>query len=135
MRTLVDWSKTAPTRPANAANPFDPAYRFSDVDELVRNAQQRGLEVLITIWGTPKWANGGKTPNIVPTNVNDLKNFSRAVAARYSGRYAQYPWVRALLRLERVEPAALPHAAVRRQGAVGRPAALREDVRGRRTPG
>ncbi len=93
VRTLVDWSKTAPTRPANAANPFDPAYRFSDIDELVRNAQQRGLEVVITIWGTPKWANGGKTPNNVPRNVNDLKNFSRAVAARYSGRYAQYPWV------------------------------------------
>ena len=93
VRTLVDWSKTAPTRPANAANPFDPAYRFSDIDELVRNAQQRGLEVVITIWGTPKWANGGKTPNVVPRNVNDLKNFSRAVAARYSGRYAQYPWV------------------------------------------
>ena len=93
VRTLVDWSKTAPTRPTNAANPFDPAYRFSDIDELVRNAQQRGLEVIITIWGTPKWANGGKTPNNVPRNVNDLKNFSRAVAARYSGRYAQYPWV------------------------------------------
>ena len=93
VRTLVDWSKTAPTRPANAANPFDPAYRFSDIDELVRNAQQRGLEVIITIWGTPKWANGGKTPNNVPTNVNDLQNFSRAVAARYSGRYAQYPFV------------------------------------------
>ena len=46
---------------------------------------------MITIWGTPKWANGGKTPNVVPRNVNDLKNFSRAVAARYSGRYAQYP--------------------------------------------
>ena len=49
--------------------------------------------MIITIWGTPKWANGGKTPNNVPRNVNDLKNFSRAVAARYSGRYAQYPWV------------------------------------------
>jgi beta-glucosidase/6-phospho-beta-glucosidase/beta-galactosidase len=93
VRTLVDWSKTAPTRPANAANPFDPAYRFSDIDELVRNAQQRGLEVIITIWGTPKWANGGKTPNVVPRQMRDLQNFSRAVAARYSGRYAQYPFV------------------------------------------
>jgi hypothetical protein len=93
VRTLVDWSKTAPTRPANAANSFDPAYRFSDIDELVRNAQQRGLEVVITIWGTPRWANGGKTANVVPKNVNDLKNFSRAVASRYSGRFAQFPYV------------------------------------------
>ncbi|MEO5575940.1 MAG: cellulase family glycosylhydrolase [Gaiellaceae bacterium] len=93
VRTLVDWSKTAPTRPADAANPLDPGYRFADIDELVRNAQQRGLEVIITIWGTPKWANAGKTPNNVPTRVSDLQNFSRAVAARYSGRYAQYPFV------------------------------------------
>jgi len=93
VRTLVDWSKTAPTRPANATNSFDPAYRFSDIDELVRNAQERGLEVIITIWGTPKWANGGKTPNNVPTKVSDLQNFSRAVASRYSGRFAQFPYV------------------------------------------
>ena len=131
VRTLVDWSKTAPTRPANAANPFDPAYRFSDVDELVRNAHQRGLEVLITIWGTPKWANGGKTPNNVPRNVNDLKNFSRAVAARYSGRYAQYPWVGRYSVWNESNLQLFLAPAVRRQGAVGRTAALREDVRGR----
>ena len=93
VRTLVDWSKTAPTRPANPTNSFDPAYRFDDVDELVRNAQQRGLEVLITIWGTPKWANGGKTPNVVPRNARDLQNFARAIASRYSGRFQQLPYV------------------------------------------
>jgi hypothetical protein len=93
VRTLVDWSRTAPTRPKNPTNSFDPAYRFDDVDELVRNAQQRGLEVLITIWGTPKWANGGKTPNVVPRNARDLQNFARAVASRYSGRFQQYPFV------------------------------------------
>ena len=93
VRTLVDWSKTAPTKPANPSNSFDPAYRFSDIDELVRNAQARGLEVLITIWGTPKWANGGKTPNVVPTRSSDMTAFARAVASRYSGRFAGYPFV------------------------------------------
>jgi hypothetical protein len=93
VRTLVDWSKTAPTRPANPANPFDPAYRLNDVDELVRNAQARGLEVLITIWGTPKWANGGKTPNVVPQRMADMKAFAQALAARYSGRHPGYPFV------------------------------------------
>ena len=94
VRTLVTWSIIAPTRPANAANPFDKAYRFDDLDELVRNAQDRDLEVLITIWGTPKWANGGKTPNFAPTRMSDLTAFSRAVASRYSGRYAGFPFVR-----------------------------------------
>ena len=93
VRTLVDWSKTAPTRPTSPTSSFDPAYRFDDIDELVRNAQARGLEVLVTIWGTPKWANGGKTPNVVPTNARDLQNFARAIASRYSGRFQQFPFV------------------------------------------
>ena len=94
VRTLVTWANVAPTRPANAADPFDAAYKFNDLDELVRNTQERDMEVLITIWGTPKWANGGKTPNFLPTRLSDLTAFSRALASRYSGRYAGYPFVR-----------------------------------------
>jgi hypothetical protein len=94
VRTLVTWSIIAPTRPANAANPFDPAYRFNDLDELVRNTQARDMEVLITIWGTPKWANGGKTPNFMPSRLSDLTAFARAIASRYSGRFEGYPFVR-----------------------------------------
>ena len=94
VRTLVDWSKAAPNRPADPTDPFDPAYRFDDVDELVRNAQQRGMEVLITIWGTPSWANGGLKPQAMPTQIGDFQSFARAVASRYSGRYSGYPFVR-----------------------------------------
>ena len=94
VRTLVNWYQVAPRRPANATNPFDPAYRFNDLDEFVRNAQVRGLEVLMTIWGTPAWANGGKAVRFLPKNTNDFKNFCRALASRYSGRYAGYPFVR-----------------------------------------
>ena len=94
VRTLVTWASVAPKRPRNAANPFDPAYRFDDLDELVRNTQKRGLEVLLTVWGTPKWANGGKKPNILPKRNSDFTNFMRAVASRYSGRHAGYPFVR-----------------------------------------
>jgi len=94
VRTLVTWADIAPTRPANGANPFDKAYRFNDLDELVRNTQERDMEVLITIWGTPRWANGGKTPNFLPRRLSDLTAFSRAIASRYSGRFAGYPFVR-----------------------------------------
>jgi len=93
VRSLVTWATVAPTRPKSPADPFDPAYRFDDLDELVRNTQERGMEVLLTIWGTPKWANGGKSPNFVPTKVADLTNFARALASRYSGRYPGYPFV------------------------------------------
>jgi cellulase (glycosyl hydrolase family 5) len=94
VRTLVTWANVAPKRPANAADPFDPAYQFDDLDELVRNTQVRDMEVLITLWGTPKWANGGKTPNFLPKKLSDFTAFARAVASRYSGRYPGYPYVR-----------------------------------------
>ena len=93
-RAVVTWADVARTRPANATNPFDPAYRLDDVDQLVRDAQARGMEVLLTIWGTPKWANGNKGPAYMPRNTNDLENFARALASRYSGRYADRPFVR-----------------------------------------
>ena len=94
VRTFVDWSRTAPTRPAQPGDPFDPAYRLDDVDELVRGAQLRGITTLITIWGTPGWANGNGGPNRLPTRLADLRLFAGAIAARYSGRYAGYPLVR-----------------------------------------
>lgn len=94
LRTLVEWPRAAPTRPTNPSDPFDPAYKFDDVDEFVRGAQVRGMEVLITLWGTPSWANGGQKPQFLPTNMSDFQAFAKAVAARYSGRYAGYPFVR-----------------------------------------
>ena len=82
--------------------------------------------MLLSIWGTPRWANGGKTPNVMPTRLTDLRDFSQALASRYSGRERGLP-VRALLvGVERVEPAAVPDAAVRRARPHRRPAQLRE---------
>ena len=94
VRTTVYWSRVAPVRPANAADPFDPAYRWDDLDEFVRGAQRRGLETMLTIWGTPGWANGGKGQNRAPANLADLTAFARALATRYSGRYPGLPFAR-----------------------------------------
>ncbi|MEP6892258.1 MAG: cellulase family glycosylhydrolase [Gaiellaceae bacterium] len=94
VRTVVIWSTVARSRPAGATDPFDPGYQLDDLDELTRNAQARGLEVLITIWGTPGWANGGRGPQYAPTDVGDLRDFAQALASRYSGRYPGYPFVR-----------------------------------------
>jgi hypothetical protein len=94
VRTTVYWSRIAQTKPANATNPFDPAYLFDDLDEFVRNAGLHGMEVMLTIWGTPSWANDGKGQNYAPTNYADLQNFARALATRYSGRFNGYPFVK-----------------------------------------
>jgi hypothetical protein len=94
VRTTVYWSRIAQTRPVNGANPFDPAYQFDDLDEFVRNAGLHGMEVMLTIWGTPSWANGGKGQNYAPSNYSTLQNFAKALASRYSGRFTGYPFVR-----------------------------------------
>jgi hypothetical protein len=94
VRTTVYWSRIAPLRPAQAANPFDPSYRFDDLDEFVRNAQLRGMEVMLTIWGTPSWANAGRGENRAPSRMQDLQSFAQALSGRYSGHYPGYPFVR-----------------------------------------
>lgn len=94
IRTIVVWKQTAPHRPTDPADPFKAAYRLDDVDDLARSAQERGIELLISIWGTPPWANGGQGPNHPPADARELEAFSQALADRYSGRHAGYPAVR-----------------------------------------
>jgi hypothetical protein len=93
LRTTVYWARTAPRRPVSAANPFDASYHWDDLDEFVRNAATRDISVMLTIWGTPSWANGGKGQNVPPTNLADLTNFARAVANRYNGTHPGLPSV------------------------------------------
>jgi hypothetical protein len=93
VRTTVYWNRIAPTRPANAKNPFDPAYQFDDLDEFVRSATLDGMTVMLSVWGTPDWANGGKGQNYAPTRLSDFQNFMQALASRYSGVHPGYPWV------------------------------------------
>ena len=93
IRTTAYWSRVAPTRPENATDPFDAAYHFDDIDELVRSATFRGMTVLLTIWGTPGWANNNQGENHAPSSMSDLQAFSQALAARYSGRFPGFPHV------------------------------------------
>jgi hypothetical protein len=88
----LDWGTIAPRRPRRATNPFDAAYRFENIDEFVRGAQRRGLEPMLRLIGTPRWA--GPARNRMPRRLADLTAFARAVATRYSGRYPGYPFVR-----------------------------------------
>ena len=94
MRLLVQWNLAAPQRPVNPSEPFDPAYVLDDVDEAVRAAQENDQEAMLTISGTPAWANGGAAPNVMPSNLADFTAFAQAIASRYSGRFAGYPFVR-----------------------------------------
>ena len=56
----------AKSRPAHATDPNDPAYDWDLYDRTVNYAQQAGVHVLFSIYGTPSWANGGRGPNSHP---------------------------------------------------------------------
>jgi hypothetical protein len=91
VHVLADWSQIAPDKkPVQPLDGDDPAYNLTDLDALVRTAARYNLQVMITISGTPKWANGGKTPNTPPTRVSDLTQFSQMLAARYNGLHAGF---------------------------------------------
>jgi hypothetical protein len=85
IHTTASWPVIAPTRPATPANGDDPTYRLGDLDDLVWQAGLHGMRVMINITGTPKWANGGKAPNVMPKKMSDLTTFARMLATRYNG--------------------------------------------------
>jgi hypothetical protein len=74
-------------RPFEGSDPRDAAYNWSLYDSVVQYAGAKKINVLFSITGTPRWANGGQSSNRPPKNFNDLRNFAYAAAARYSGTY------------------------------------------------
>src|SRR5258708_23552493 len=72
IRATADWSQIAAVKPTVASDAFDPAYNFTDLDDLVRSAAVDGMTVMLTIWGTPAWANHARGPNYLPDRLLDL---------------------------------------------------------------
>ncbi len=85
VRTTLDWATVARRRPLKPADPADPAYNWTAVDNVVDQADKRGIRVLLAIIGTPRWA--GPARNRVPRRALDLRLFATAAAVRYSGTY------------------------------------------------
>ena len=77
----------AKRKPANPRNPDDPAYDWSLYDRTVDYAEQYGIHVLFSIYGTPSWESGRVSKNIAPRNPIDLRSFAYAAATRYSGTF------------------------------------------------
>jgi hypothetical protein len=90
VRTQLVWGGSrgvAKRRPEKPTDPADPAYDWSVYDRLVEFAERHDIKVVLSIWGTPRWANGGKRQRFAPRRMSDLRNFAAAAALRYSGRY------------------------------------------------
>ena len=87
VRFTLHWNQIAARRPANPASPRDPAYDWRAPDRILRGLRRHGLTPVLTLLGTPPWANGRRPPNFAPARPRYIRAFARAAATRY-------PWVR-----------------------------------------
>jgi hypothetical protein len=83
VRFSIHWDQVAPTRPARALASNDPAYRWSGVDAVLQGLRASGIEPVVTLIGTPAWANGGRKPNVLPRGASMFADFAYASAKRY----------------------------------------------------
>jgi hypothetical protein len=87
VRFTIRWDLVAPRRPLNARNHKASAYDWELVDPVLRGLQRNGVQAVVTLLGTPRWANGGRPFNWAPTDGRSFADFAHASATRY-------PWVR-----------------------------------------
>jgi hypothetical protein len=85
VRFTLRWDAVAARKPARAADPDDPAYGWGVYAEVLDELHARGVPVVVTLWGSPRWANGGGAPSRLPRA--GLGTFAAAAAVRF-------PWVR-----------------------------------------
>jgi hypothetical protein len=58
-------------------------YDWSGPDGIIARAEARGLNVYVTLNGTPRWANGGKAEKYPPRSAKAWSRFVRATVAHY----------------------------------------------------
>ena len=93
--SVITWAAVAPADPPvgfDPADPADPAYNWGTVDDFVRDAKARDLDVILTVTSAPRWAEGkhrprGADPGTWKPDAGELRAFAHAVAARYSGSF------------------------------------------------
>jgi len=85
VRFTLRWDEIAPRRPARPTDPGDAAYAWGTYGEVLDALDASGIPVLVTLWGSPRWANGGGPPNRLPRS--GFGSFAAAAAVRF-------PWVR-----------------------------------------
>ena len=87
--TYVAWPNLQPERGH---------WTFAVLDKMVAEAQDHGVELLMGLAHSPKWASarpdepGAYAPGAVaePANMDDWRNYVRTVGQRYKGRIAAY---------------------------------------------
>ena len=58
-------------------------YSWSRSDALLRSLRAHGIAPLVTLYGSPPWANGGRSENWAPTSSSTFAAFAATAAKRY----------------------------------------------------
>jgi hypothetical protein len=87
VRFTLRWDDIAKERPEEPSSAGDPAYRWGRAAEVLEGLEDHGIAVVVTLYGTPDWANGHRTANWAPISGADFAGFAAAAAGRF-------PWVR-----------------------------------------
>jgi hypothetical protein len=87
VRYTIRWDRVARRQPADARDHTSPAYDWRAEDPILRGLRSGGIDVVVTLLGTPDWANGGRAFNWAPSGQRSFADFAYAAARRY-------PWIR-----------------------------------------
>jgi Cellulase (glycosyl hydrolase family 5) len=74
MRVTIDWSATEPRAGV---------FNWSRTDVLLDGLHSRGIAPLVTLYGSPRWANGDRVKSWAPTDTTSFGAFARRMAQRY----------------------------------------------------
>jgi hypothetical protein len=74
VRVTIDWSQVEPRKGVDD---------WSLYDDVLNGLRKHGIAPLVTLYGTPRWANGGKPPAWAPTSKWTFAGFARRAATRY----------------------------------------------------
>jgi len=85
VRITVRWDQVASSKPTTPRDPADGAYDWGLFGDALDAMHARGMTALVTLYGAPRWSNGGLGPNHFPTS--GFGDFAYAASKRF-------PWVR-----------------------------------------
>jgi hypothetical protein len=83
VRFTLRWDDVASRKPASGRDPLDRAYRWRAGDKVLNGLRAHGIAAVVTLVGTPAWANGGRGPSWAPQNGARFADFAYAAARRY----------------------------------------------------
>ena len=83
VRFTLRWDQVAPQKPASPRSAS--GYDWGPSGDVLDALHEQGIRALVTLYGSPRWANGGGSPAHLPST--GFGDFAYAAAQRF-------PWVR-----------------------------------------